>query len=242
MPSWLRYATILVVDSDPVSLGTKLRILTDRGFNCHEATCGQDALRLMKVIKFDLLISAMYLRDIDGATLSREIRRQHNTLLAVCGHQRDAYDEVACLEAGADDYLAEPIDPSVLVARVRALLRRALLTRDVEKGTRIGDLEFDDDRLQVFHEGNPLKFTSTEFKLFKLLAQKPNHAISRDSILTNVWNTSYLGDKRVVDTHIRNLRKKLRDANSSVLIHSVRGVGYRLVSGGQDSSAIRITA
>lgn len=230
MSPWLIYANVLVASSEEDILVRVGDILGERGFNCHPASSATDTLRLLKVIKFDLLLTSMYLSDRDATYLCRAIRRDSRMPILVYGLRNDPWDEVACLEAGADDYIDRGCEPSVLIARVRALLRRVKPILEEEQEQTIGDLDINEARFQAFVNGKSLKLTGTEYKLLKLLASEENYTVSRDEILQKVWDTAYLGDKRVVDTHIRNLRRKLQDVNSTVLISSVRGVGYRLIS------------
>lgn len=226
-----RYATILAVEGEELTARQLKEWLEPRGFELHCVATGREALAQLDCFRYDLILVAFFLPDRDGLSLCREIRRHRNIPLIIASSTGHVHDEVSSLEAGADDFLVKPLQPSVTLARIRALFRRCRPQGRQNDARPVGDLVLDRRRLQVFFNGEPLGLTPTEFKLLQQLSSGPNRAFSREILLSKVWDTSYLGDKRVVDTHIRNLRRKLIQSGSTVLIHSVRGVGYRLASG-----------
>ncbi|RPI07704.1 MAG: DNA-binding response regulator, partial [Actinobacteria bacterium] len=143
--------------------------------------------------------------------------------------QVDAYDVVAGLEAGADDYVTKPFVPKVLTARLRALLRRTQSLGADGQRTRFGDVEIAPKEGVVTKAGEPVHLTKTEFLLLCDLAEHPNQVMSRDVLLERVWGYEYVGDSRLVDSHIRRLRVKVEtDPDHPTLIQTVRGLGYKL--------------
>lgn len=225
------YARLLLVDSEAAPNDPKFEVLRHRHFDCDQVYSAHEALQKISTNHYDLVVTAMYLRDRDATYLCQSIRRSFNIPIVVYGQgaYSDPIDEVACLESGADDFISDFTQVSVLIARVRARLRNHKLQKRAPRlGHALGDLVLDQEKIQVFHNERPLGLTPTEMKLLKIFAVSPNSTVSRERILEQVWDTSYLGDKRVIDNHIRNLRRKLEVAGSRVVIHSVRGVGYKL--------------
>ncbi len=204
--------------------------LEKEGFVVTGFTNAEDMLVRAESEVPDLLVLDVMLPGIDGFETCRRIKRKESftttpiMMLTARGEERDI---VSGLELGADDYLTKPFSPKVLIARVRALLRRAGPQSVVAQNQiHFGELVIDKDRYEVLVSGNPVSLTVTEFKILALLAGKPGWVYSRDQIINSVHDDNISVTGRTVDVQIVSLRKKLGD--QQFLIETVRGVGYKL--------------
>lgn len=222
--------TILVVDDEP-QLVTVLRgYLEQAGFRVATAGTGPDALAAFKHERPSLVLLDLSLPGLDGLDVARQMRRQSNVPLIMVTARVDEADRLIGLELGADDYISKPFSPREVVARVRAVLRRAEVTTALAAPDviRAADLEIDLTRHAVTREGAPLELTPTEFGLLAALAREPGRAFSRLQLLEAVQGHTFEGYERTVDAHVKNLRAKLEpDPRSPRYIVTVFGVGYR---------------
>ncbi len=215
-------ATILLVEDDPsIREITKLG-LQDAGFTVDTAADGDDALVRFRHDKPDLVVLDIMLPKRDGLEVCRAIRATSAVPVVMLTARGDAIDVVVGLESGADDYVTKPFEMPVLVARVRAALRRAQLMDPAETIT-LGGLRIDVLGHRVTMDDHEINLTPTEFRLLLELARRPGQVFTRELLLDRVWGYSYLGDSRLVDVAIQRLRAKIDPA----LIETVRGVGYR---------------
>ncbi len=215
-------ATILLVEDDPsIREITKLG-LQDAGFTVDTAADGDDALVRFRHDKPDLVVLDVMLPNRDGLEVCRAIRATSAVPVVMLTARGDAIDVVVGLESGADDYVTKPFEMPVLVARVRAALRRAQLTDPAETIT-LGGLRIDVLGHRVTMDDDAINLTPTEFRLLLELARRPGQVFTRELLLDRVWGYSYLGDSRLVDVAIQRLRAKI----DPELIETVRGVGYR---------------
>ncbi len=225
--------TTLLLIEDDAEVRTVLRFaLEDEGYRVVEAADGGSGLDAFEHDRPDLVLLDLRLPDRRGLDICREIRLQSIVPIIIVTAQTDTHDLVAGLEAGADDYVTKPVVPKALAARIRALLRRVALHERLPAsgGLQLGEIELREAEATVLREGEPLELTKTEFRLLCELAGHPNIVLSREQLLERVWGYDYLGDSRLVDAHVSRLRAKVeRDPQNPTLIHTVRGIGYRLV-------------
>jgi DNA-binding response OmpR family regulator len=224
--------TILLVDDDALMRRSLAFHVEQAGYNVHTAANAEDALSLVRHSPPDLVILDIGLPGMDGLDALRELKTQYNLPVIFLTARRRELDEVVGLELGADDYITKPFDVDVVLAHIKAVLRRTGGTSQPEK-TRltVGDLEIDSESHTVSCAGISLDLSPREFDLLHVLASQPEKVISTQDLLTQVWGAEFIGQPQVVYVHIRWLREKLEtDPNDPRRILTVRGVGYKLVS------------
>ncbi len=218
--------TILVVDDEKHIVQLTRLYLTNEGYRVETATTGREALEKARALAPDLIILDLMLPEIDGWEVCRQLRRESDVPIIMLTARSDDVDKIVGLELGADDYVAKPFNPRELVARVRAVLRRA--TRAVsERVLTVGDVRIDLGRREVTVAGRPITLRTKEFDLLAAFARHAGLVLDRETLLRLVWGYDFLGDSRTIDVHVTWLREKL--AGSQVRIQTVRGVGYKLV-------------
>lgn len=218
---------VLLADDDPALLEVLGAYLRGAGFEVLEAKDGEKALELFP--RADLIILDLMLPKLDGFRVLAEVRRERPELPILMLTARGEEEErVKGLELGADDYVVKPFSPKEVVARVKALLRRAGLKEELN----YGPLRLLPKERQAYLEGKPLPLSQPEFDLLLTLAQHPGMVFTRERLLEKVWGPDFPGIDRVVDVHIAALRKKLMDdPENPRFIETVRGVGYRFREG-----------
>jgi DNA-binding response OmpR family regulator len=219
---------ILVVDDEPKVARLARAYLVKNGFRVLTAGDGKSALAIARREKPDLVILDLMLPQIDGREVCRILRRESNVPIIMLTALSEEIDQVTGLEIGADDYIAKPFSVRALVARVRALLRRTRGEVKAPSLIRSGGLEIDTEKYAVTFNGKPLKLTPNEFKLLHLLASRPGQTLTREQLLDDLHGAASSID-RSVDSHIKNLRKKLEIASGKSMIETVYGIGYRFV-------------
>lgn len=221
-------ATILIIE-DEVELVKVLRsYLEQAGFNVLSAYRGDSGLSTWEHRHPDLVILDLNLPGLDGLDVARAIRRKANTPIIMLTARVEETDELIGLELGADDYIPKPFSPRVVVARARALLRRATSAPETAQVLRLKDLEIDLDSYSVKRGAEPVELTPTEFNLIATLAGQPGRAFTRMQLLETALDTNYEGYERTIDAHIKNLRAKLEpDPKNPQYIETVFGIGYR---------------
>lgn len=216
-------ATILIVEDDAsIREITKLG-LEDAGFKVHTAADGEEALNRFRHDHPDLVVLDVMMPKRDGFDVCRTIRAESSVPVVMLTARSDAIDIVVGLESGADDYVTKPFEMPILVARIRAALRRAQLMDPAETLT-LGPVRIDVPGHRVTVGDAEVTLTPTEFRLLLELARRPGQVFTREVLLERVWGYDYLGDSRLVDVAIQRLRAKLDPVE---LIHTVRGVGYK---------------
>lgn len=222
-------ARILLVEDDPSIRETTQLALEASGFDVETAVDGDDGLARFRHSHPDLVLLDVMLPKRDGLEVCRIIRRDSSVPVIMLTARSDAIDIVVGLESGADDYVTKPFEMPVLVARVRAALRRVRESEPAEV-VRLGEVEIDVPAHAVTRDGADVGLTPTEFRLLIELARAPGRVFSREILLERVWGYGYLGDSRLVDVAIQRLRSKVEpDPQHPTLIQTVRGAGYRAV-------------
>lgn len=240
-------ATRLLVLEDEDGLRASLRLLLEGdGYEVVEAADAEEALRLVPEAGLDLMLVDLMLGGMDGFSFIRRARPMTEAPIVVVSARDGAEDIVAALEAGADDYITKPFNVHEVRARLRAMLRRPVLSSDVStdgqpsqaasRGSDVFVLDHDDGPL-IFDRGaaqltrgpHEIHLTMTEYRLLSVMAENAGRVLSRSSLLEHVWEEGFFGDERIVDVHVRRLRKKLeREPSAPRTLVTVRGLGYRL--------------
>ena len=224
--------SVLVVD-DEQEIRTLLRAyLEAAGFAVLEAAGVAEARAAVDEHDIDVVLLDVGLPDGDGFEVLHHIRATSPAFVMMTTARSDEVDRLLGLTAGADDYVTKPFSPREVVARVHAMLRRERSTQPVAaaSGWNFGDLIVDPERREVSRGGAEIALSALEFDILQALAETPGRVFSREQLLEKVWGYDFYGDSRVVDVHIRGLRKALGDdAGSPELIGTVRGVGYKFL-------------
>ena len=220
---------ILLLEDDP-NLGFMLQEnLELRGYEVKLCTNGVEGMSAFNAGRFDLCLVDVMMPKKDGFTFAREVReRDQQTPLIFLTAKSLKEDRIEGLKIGADDYITKPFSPRALVARVRALLRRTRGEIKLPSIIRIGALEIDAEKYSVTFNGKPIKLTPNEFKLLQLLASRPGQTLTREQLLNDMYGIASSFD-RSIDSHIKNLRKKLETASGQSMIETVYGIGYRFM-------------
>jgi DNA-binding response OmpR family regulator len=220
---------ILVVDDEKHILELARLYLTREGYEVEGLGDGAQAVTRFGQLKPDLVILDIMLPGSDGLTICKEIRKQSQVPIIMLTARDEVTDKVVGLEVGADDYLTKPFHPQELVARAKALLRRAKIEPDQPKLVRAANLEIDLERHEVRYGKERVQLRPKEFDLLTLLARHPGRVFQRSELLDLVWGYDFPGYTRTVDVHVQQLREKLAAAKvTEPSIETVWGVGYRL--------------
>ncbi|HEX4060594.1 MAG TPA: response regulator transcription factor [Streptosporangiaceae bacterium] len=227
---------VLVVDDEPNIRELVQVALQFHGCSVTTAATGKDALRQAETERPDLIVLDVMLPDLDGFEVCRRLRSSGNEVPVIFLTARDtSSDTVTGLALGGDDYVTKPFSVESLVARVRAVLRRAARSASSDGGAggaesrtlRVDDLELDESRWTVHRDGHPVDLSPTEFRLLAYLMRHEGRVLTREQLLENVWGWDYAGQSQIVETYISYLRRKL-DPLGPPIIHTQRGVGYSL--------------
>jgi DNA-binding response OmpR family regulator len=221
---------ILVVEDEPRIAGIAADYLRHAGYEVATAADGVQALERAAALRPDLIVLDLGLPRLDGLEVARTLRVRSAVPIIMLTARVEEDDRLAGLETGADDYLTKPFSPRELVARVKAVLRRAAAHEAVASGTTLslGDLTLDTTRLTVAREGRPIELTPTEFRLVETLARHPGRVFTRQQLLDAVRGEDGEAFDRAIDAHVKNLRRKIeRDSRDPRYILTVYGVGYK---------------
>ena len=226
-------AKILAVEDDQNLLATLKYNLLKEGYRVVTAVDGAQALEIARSEKPGLVVLDVMLPKLSGFEVCRILRKDTTVPILMLTAKTEEVDKIVGLEIGADDYITKPFSMRELLARVRAMLRRADMPRPQTAGEqkclKIGDLEMDIGRHQVLCKGEPLNLTPKEYDLLTFLAENKGFVFSREKLLDKVWGYDYGGDTRTVDVHIRWLRRKIEaDPALPKTLLTVRGAGYKL--------------
>ncbi len=220
--------TILLVDDEHNIVDLARMYLEQEGFKVEAAYDGQVALDKVKSLQPALVVLDLMLPVVDGWEVCRRVRSTSDVPIIMLTARDDDVDKIVGLELGADDYVTKPFNPRELVARVKAILRRAGREPSGEKPITLGNLSVDPARREVAVAGRPVELRTKEFDLLLVLAQNRGLVLSRDKLLELAWGFDFAGQTRTVDVHVAHLRDKL--VGSNVEIETVWGVGYKLVA------------
>ncbi len=222
-------ATILVVDDEPRIVQLVRDYLEHSGFTVLVASDGQAALRTARTGRPDLIVLDLGLPGLDGLDVTRALRREGEVPIIMLTARTEETDKLVGLELGADDYLTKPFSPKELVARVRAVLRRAEGLRSPTDVIRVGtDIELDVPRMEARIRARRVDLTKTEFQLLATMARQPGRVFTRAQLLDAVKGVAFESYERAIDAHIKNIRRKIeQDPRSPRYVLTVFGVGYR---------------
>ena len=225
---------ILVVDDEPKIVRLARDYFEKNGFRVITATDGLSALAITRQEKPDLIVLDLLLPGMDGREVCRTLRAESNVPIIMLTALSDETDQVGGLELGADDYIIKPFSPRALVARVRALLRRVQGDIRTPAIIRAGELEINPEEYTTAWKGNPFRLTPSEFDLLVMLARRPGQTLTRQQLMDDLYGGAASSVDRSIDSHIKNLRRKLTSVSGENLIETVYGIGYRFVIGGKE--------
>ena len=220
---------ILVVDDEKAINDIIQYNLESEGYEITSAYDGQECLDIFKSQKFDLIILDIMMPKLDGFSVLREIRKTSQTPVIMLTAKQEEVDKVLGLELGADDYVVKPFSIRELTARIKAILRRNGLESEAkgQNTIKIKDLTLDLDKYSLQKDGKDINLTLREYELLKYLIERKGQVISREELLSEVWDYEYYGDIRTVDVTIRRLRERIEDKGKDYkYILTKRGVGY----------------
>lgn len=221
--------TVLVVDDAPEIVRLARDYLEHAGFVVLTAADGNTAVQLARTRNPDAIVLDLGLPGLDGLDVTRSLRRDSSVPIIMLTARADESDKIVGLEIGADDYLTKPFSPKELVARVRAVLRRAQLQATPADRVVVGALELDRLRREVTIAGRKADLTATEFDLLATLAAQPGRVFTRAQLLDAIHGEAFEAYERAIDAHIKNVRRKIEpDPARPRYVETVFGVGYRL--------------
>jgi len=222
---------ILIVD-DEQEMRTLLKLcLSEKNYHLSEATNGTEALEVIKDHDISIVILDIMMPEIDGFELLKMLRQEleQKTPVILLSALGDTERVVKGLQLGADDYIVKPFEPRELTARIESVLRRSHLQKNVDQSFQLKGLEFHPNKYQITYHDIPLPLTKKEFSIFHRLATNPGRVYSREQLLNLEWEMPYEGDLRTVDTHIKNIREKLKaEQYEGTVIETVWGIGYKV--------------
>jgi two-component system, OmpR family, response regulator RegX3 len=221
--------TILLVDDEPTLRETLAETLEEEGFRVVTAADGREALARFRESAPDLVLLDLMLPEISGIEVCRQIRRESAVPILMLTARDSELDKVVGLELGADDYVTKPFSLRELLARVRALIRRADQKPEGSPGeaTEIGPVTVDLAGHRLLRDGRPLPVKPKVFELLAFLMRNQGQVFTRDQLLERVWGYDYAGETRTVDVHVHMLRALIEeDGSNPIYLHTVRGVGY----------------
>ncbi|WRZ92076.1 response regulator transcription factor [Streptomyces sp. NBC_01007] len=231
---------ILIVDDEPAVRDALKRSLAFEGYDTEVAVDGADALEKATAYQPDLVVLDIQMPRMDGLTAARRMRGAGTTTPILMLTARDTVgDRVTGLDAGADDYLVKPFELDELFARIRALLRRSSYAASAgaaveDDALTFGDLRMDLSTREVTRAGRPVELTRTEFTLLEMFLAHPRQVLTREQILKAVWGFDFEPSSNSLDVYVMYLRRKTEAGGEPRLVHTVRGVGYVLRSGGAE--------
>ncbi|MCA1321474.1 response regulator transcription factor [Bacillus tianshenii] len=220
---------ILLIDDEQRMLDLLSLYLTPHGFSCIKKTTASEGIPFLFDHQVDLIILDVMMPAMDGWEALAAIREFSKTPIIMLTARNDNSDMIKGLKNGADDYISKPFNEDVLLARIEAVLRRSAKEDTKEKPLLFKGLSLDSISYKLSYNGNPISVTPKEFSLLELFLKYPDKVFSRDHLLSTIWELKSETENRTIDSHIRNLREKLRQAGFNVDKHlkTIWGIGYR---------------
>jgi len=221
-----KHIKILLVDDEPDILEIVGYNLAQEGYQIFKAENGKEAISVAKKIVPDLIIMDVMMPEMDGMEACENIRKipeLSHVIITFLTARNEDYSQVAGFDAGADDYIAKPIKPKLLVSKVKALLRRLKETEKNSETLNVGGIEINREEYKIIKDNLEIALPRKEFELFYLLASKPGKVFKREEILDKVWGNEVVVGGRTIDVHIRKLREKIGED----LFKTIKGVGYK---------------
>ena len=213
---------ILIVDDEKLIRDVIREYCHNEGFETMEAENGLEALKIVKSNKIDALVLDIMMPKMDGYTFYKEIKEQFNIPTIIVSARNDEYDKLIGFDLGIDDYVTKPFSPRELIARIKAVIKRANNYTDIYQ---YKDLKVDLRAHSLYIKDKEIKITLKEFELLKYFINNINKAIEREELLNKIWGYDFFGDDRTVDTHIKMLRSNLGEYRE--LITTIHGIGYK---------------
>lgn len=215
-------AHIMIVEDEMALASIMNDYLVASGYHCTHVADGAEVLETFHQVQPDLILLDLMLPNVDGITLCQALRQETDVPIMIVTAKVDEIDRILGLEVGADDYVCKPFSPREVVARVKAALRRQMRMTTPS----LSGLKIDHETFSVTMHGVPIKLTQVEFRLLATLSQSPGRVFSRDQLMDSVYSDHRIVTDRTIDSHIKNLRKKLGEQGEE-WIQSIYGVGYR---------------
>ena len=220
--------TILICDDDPVVHESLAIYLDNDNFAHLDAYDGKESLEKVEESNVDLILLDVMMPEMSGLDVCREVRKTHTTPIIMLTAKGEEIDKIVGLELGADDYIVKPFSPREVIARIKAVLRRA----DDQPAVQSTSIHYDGldinlNNYSVRINGESIPFTPKEVEILYLLASHPGQVYNREKILETIWGLEYNGDSRTVDTHIKRIRQKVTFDNAAWSIQTIYGVGYK---------------
>ncbi|WP_216830696.1 response regulator transcription factor [Alkalihalobacterium elongatum] len=221
--------TVLLIDDEKRMLDLLELYISPYGYKCIKNTSGQDAIRLLDEEKVDIILLDIMMPGMDGWTTLKKIREFSNVPIIMVTARNDKGDIIKCLKTGADDYVSKPFDEKELLARMEAVIRRTNGKTAEDTLLSFNDLTIDPTTVEVHFKSIKIPMTPKEFALLELFLQYQNKVFSREHLLSTLWGLKVDTEDRTIDSHIRNLREKLRKQGFPVDDHlkTVWGIGYK---------------
>jgi len=227
-----RKRTVLLVEDETSITEPLAEALGREGFETRVAATAAESLRLAETVKPDLVLLDVMLPDGSGFDVCRELRQRSRVPIIMLTARGEEADRIVGLELGADDYVVKPFSAREVVARIRAVLRRAdAPVRATDEAIDVGELRLDPAKREVTKDGHVLELSRKEFELLHLLMQNAGSVVTRERAIDEVWDVNWFGSTKTLDVHVSGLRRKLGDDSSDPrYLHTVRGVGFRFSS------------
>lgn len=224
----MREEKVMIVDDEKDIVDFVRAYLEKEGYPTIEAYDGESALRLWREQRPDLIVLDVLMPNLDGLEICREVRKESRVPIIILSARSEEEDRLCGLDLGADDYMVKPFSPRELVARIRSVLRRRKIVAEEEKVIAEGPLTIDRESHQVRIGDEEIPLTAMELKVLAVMASSPGRVFSREEILEHALGEDHDGYDRNIDTHIKNIRRKIRKkADEWNFIETVYGIGYR---------------